>query len=92
MVGDDWGHVERRVLGMQLGNYGSPEERILLLLNASEEDVAFKLPKSFPCGAFRPVFDTARADGLSDPGAPSVSAGGVFPLPAQSLVLLQHES
>lgn len=91
MEGDDWGHVERRVLGMQLGNYGAPSERILLLFNASDEDVAFKLPANFPCGTFRSVFDTTLPTGIGGLTPPCLGAGETFPLPAHSLVLLQHE-
>ncbi len=92
MEGDDWGHVDRRSLGMQIGNHGDPSERILLLFNASDADLSFKLPKSFPCGSFRPVFDTTEADGLADPDTNCVVAGEAFRLPSRSFVLLQHRS
>ncbi len=90
MEGDDWGHVERRALGMQIGNDGEASERILLLFNASAEDLSFKLPKGFPCTAFRPVFESTKPDGLCDTGAKCVGAGEAFPLPSRSFVLLQH--
>ena len=92
MEGDDWGHVDRRVLGMQIGNHGKPTDRILLLFNASDVDLKFKLPRDFPCVGFRAVFDSTVPDGLSEPGANSLVCGEAFPLPSRSFVLLQHES
>ena len=91
MVGDAWGNAERRTLGMQIGNHGAPEARILLLFNAATADVDFLLPAAFPCGAFRPVFESARPKGLSDSHAISVRPGEAFLLPSRSFVLLQHE-
>ena len=91
MAGDAWGDAERRTLGMQIGNHGVPEERILLLFNAAAAAVDFVLPEAFPCGAFRPVFESTRPKGLSDPAAISVRPGEAFPLPSRSFVLLQHE-
>ena len=76
---------------MQIGNHGALRERILLLFNAATDDVDFVLPTAFPCGAFRPVFESTRAKGLSDPHAISVRPGEAVPLPSRSFVLLQHE-
>ena len=90
MWGDDWGHVERRVLGMQVGNHGSEKERLLLLFNASDEDDDFKLAAEFPCLAFRPVFESTSADGLSVRTDAILAAGGSLRLEARSLVVLQH--
>ena len=91
MEGDDWGHLDRRVLGMQIGNHGASSERILLLFNASEGDVDFRLPDTFPCGSFDAVFDSTRLDGLCDPGQNCLRSGEAFQLPSRSFVLLQHE-
>ena len=90
MWGDDWGHVERRVLGMQVGNLGSEKERLLLLFNASDEDDDFKLAADFPCLAYRPVFESTSADGLSVRNNAILAAGGSLRLEARSLVVLQH--
>ena len=90
MEGDDWSHVERRAIGMQIGNDGDPSERIMLLFNASGGDLVFRLPKHFPCVAFRPVFESTKPDGLCDRDAKCVGAGEAFPLPSRSFVLLQH--
>ncbi len=87
---DDWGQVERRVLGMQVGNDGPEEERLLLLLNASGEDIVFKLTPDFPCGAFRPIFESISSDGLSMRSAARLVAGGSFDLEARSFAVLQH--
>ena len=90
MAGDDWGHVDRRGLGMQIGNHGAPSERILLLFNSSDIDLAFKLPKTFPCGAFQPMFDSTKQDGLCEADSNCISPGEAFPLRSRSFVLLQH--
>ncbi len=92
MNGYDWDEAERRTLGMQIGNYGSPHERILLLFNAAEDEVGFKLPPGFPCSSFRPVFDSTIPDGLTNPDGPSLVAGGTFALPGRCFVLLQHDT
>ena len=91
MVGDAWGDAERRTLGVQIGNNGAPEARILLLFNAASGDIDFVLPAAFPCGAFRPVFESTRTKGLSDPSSISVHPGEAFRLPSRSFVLLQHQ-
>ena len=92
MAGDDWGHVDRRALGMQIGNDNAPTERILLLFNASKEAIAFNLAEDFPCDAFAPVFSSTSPDGLYDPNAKVLRAGEAFPLPSRSFVLLQHQT
>lgn len=90
MGGGDWGHVEQRVLGMQIGNLGRPEDRILMLFNASAEPVEFRLPAHFPCVEFELVLDTVHTRGLCPPGTVSVKPGGSVPLEARSFALLQH--
>ena len=92
MAGDDWGHVDRRALGMQIGNDSAPTERILLLFNASKEAISFNLAADFPCHAFAPVFSSTSPDGLYDPNAKVLRAGEAFPLPSRSFVLLQHQT
>ena len=92
MCDDDWGRVERRVLGMQVGNHGPERERLLLLFNASADNIDFKLAADFPCVAFRPVFESASADGSSPRRDVCLIAGCSLPLEARSLVVLQHGS
>jgi isoamylase len=92
MAGDDWGHVDRRALGMQIGNDSAPTERILLLFNASKEAISFNLAADFPCHAFAPVFSSTSPDGLYDPNAKVLRAGEAFSLPSRSFVLLQHQT
>ncbi len=91
MVGSAWGDHQRRVLGMQIGNHGSTSQRILLLFNASEDDITFRLPQTFPCGSFRPLFDSTTDDGVTIPTEASLIAGGSYPLPSRAFVLLQHD-
>ncbi|WP_158809859.1 glycogen debranching protein GlgX [Beijerinckia sp. L45] len=92
MAGDDWGHVDRRALGMQIGNHGAATERVLLMFNASKEAISFNLAKDFPCASFIPVFSSTSPDGLYDPNAKVLRAGEAFPLPPRSFVLLQHQT
>ena len=92
MAGDDWGHVDRRALGMQIGNHGATNERILLLFNASKEAILFNLAKDFPCGSFVPVFSSTSPDGLYDLSIKVLRPSEAFPLPPRSFVLLQHQT
>ena len=64
MDGDDWGHVDRRALGMQIGNDGDPAERILLLFNSSDIDLDFKLTAFVPLRQFSGCL---RLDGRGRP-------------------------
>ena len=90
MAGSAWGDPHQRSLGMQIGNYGASHERILLLFNAAESDVNFRLPAAFPCGSFRPVFDSTTTDGVTIATTAHLAPGGYYPLPHRSFVLLQH--
>lgn len=90
LSGDAWGEGERHVLGMQLGNNGEDDERLLLLFNASRADVGYRLAPDFPCIAFAPVFESGSADGLTPRPEARLAAGGTFPLEARSFVLLKH--
>ena len=57
MNGDDWGRLEQLALGMQIGNEGASEERILILFNASEEEGRFSVARR------------ASRRGVSDPSS-----------------------
>ncbi|MDR3461963.1 MAG: glycogen debranching protein GlgX [Beijerinckiaceae bacterium] len=92
MEGGDWDDPGRQMLGMQIGNHGPPEERILLLFNASAEPIDFTLATDFPCDGFRPVFSSMNSAGLYDNGAKILKTGEAFPLSPRSFVLLQHQS
>ncbi len=92
MKGEDWSRADRRVFGIQLGNHGGDAERILLLFNAANDDVAFTLAAEFPCGSFTPVFTSTTPNGLYNPPAKDLTAGEAFTLPSRSFVLLQHQA
>ena len=90
MSDSDWGNGDLRAFGMQLGGDGSDAGRLLLLLSASPEPVAFRLPAEQAGGGWRPVLDTRLAAGLVHDVADRLQAGGTFVLAPRSLVLFHH--
>ena len=87
---EDWQAAERSCLGMQIGNDAPDGVRLLLLAQAGEAEIAFRLPPGLPGRAWRLVFDTRTATGL--PAGPiELAAGGTFALSPRSLVLFQHQ-
>ena len=92
MWDDDWGKSERQAFGMQIGNRGSGEERLLLLFNASSEDVSFVLAPDLQLGTFSPVFESTEEDGLTARPGLTLSGGETLRLAALSFVVLQHGS
>ncbi len=91
MAGGLWGTYERRTLGMQIGNHDRPDDRILLLFNASDAEVEFHLPPAFPCVSFRPIFESVAADGWAGTDAPKLTVKRAYPLAPRSFVLFQHD-
>jgi isoamylase len=92
MTNEDWADVDRRTLGIQLGNTSRDTGRLLLLLNAAPEDVAFKLAKNFPAKQFVQALDTQLGEGLVRGSPASLIPGGTFLLASRSLALFQHSS
>ncbi|MBW0004444.1 MAG: glycogen debranching protein GlgX [Hyphomicrobiales bacterium] len=90
MTEGDWNDLNRRALGMQIGNDAPDGERFLLLVNAAPEAEEFRLQQEFPAIRFVCVFDTRVASGVPS-GAPIVfSPGGSVSLEGRSLMLFQH--
>ena len=90
MTTEDWGDAERRAIGVQVGNEERDTQRLLLLLNAGAQEMAFNLPEKFHGDRWVHVFDTSLPDGLVR-GAPSVlTPGASFMLGARSMAVLQH--
>ncbi|MBV8429387.1 MAG: glycogen debranching enzyme GlgX, partial [Hyphomicrobiales bacterium] len=90
MTEGDWNDLNRRALGMQIGNDAPDGERFLLLVNAAPEAQEFRLQQEFPAIRFVCVFDTRVASGVPS-GAPIVfSPGGSVSLEGRSLMLFQH--
>jgi isoamylase len=87
-----WRDGTLQTLGMQIGNDGDPSERFLLLVNASDKPVTFRLAATFPCTGFLPVLDTTIADGCPQENTPKLMPGGSFALANRSLVLFKHVS
>jgi hypothetical protein len=92
MATEDWADLNRRTLGVQLGNISRDTGRVLLLLNAAPEDVEFKLAKNFPAKQFIQVLDTQLGEGLVRGSPASLLPGGTFLLASRSLALFQHSS
>ena len=92
MTDPSWRDGALKSLGMQIGNGGDPDDRFLLLVNAGDRPVAFRLPADFPCDGFLPVFDTTSTDGRPPENTLKLAPGGSFALANRSLVLLKHVS
>ena len=86
---EDWQDAERRSFGMQIGN-DAPDGRLLLLAQAGDAAVMFRLPPGLPGRMWQMIFSTAEPSG-TPPVSLELAAGGTFPLPARSLVLFQHQ-
>ena len=86
----DWGDGDLRAFGMELGGDGSKAAPLLLLLSASPEPVAFRLPDERTHADWRPVLDTRLAEGRVPDSADRLEAGGTFVLAPRSLVLFHH--
>ncbi len=86
----DWRDFDRRAIGCQFGNDGHDETRFLLVLNADDRAVEFRLPLDFPSGEWHAVIDTATQDGLATDPHLAVGPGGHRLVAGRSLVLLRH--
>jgi len=82
---DEWNNRSSRALGALIGAPGRGAAALLLLVNARDEDIEFRLPP----GRWFAELDTTQADGRS-----RWQHGGAdqFPLQARSLVLLADAS
>ncbi len=78
---EDWNNRSSRILGALIGVPGKAAMQLLLLVNARDEDVPFRLPP----GDWRAELDTGEADGRS---AWQRNGAAEFLLRARSLVLL----
>lgn len=86
----DWQDSERRCFGMQTGNDAPDGQRLLLLVQAGDDEIAFRLPRDLPGRSWRLVFTTTESDGR--PAEPiSWESGGTFNVAPRSLCLFQHE-
>lgn len=85
-----WRDGERRCFGMQVGNEGAADARLLLLVNAADGPVDFHLAADFTGDAFRPILDTAAETFDASGAGHRLEPGGSFPLASRSLVLLRH--
>jgi isoamylase len=89
MTRQDWAEPMRRTLGVQIGN-ADPAQRLLLIFNASPEDVTFTLTPNLRGGRWVKVFDTELPDGLVRDAPPVLEPGGACDLLARSFVIFQH--
>lgn len=93
---DDWKDPSARCLGYVLGGvagafYTPGGERdidrsFLVALNASDHDIAFRIPDLPVPMEWETLIDTAEPSGLAAPGR-LFSPGAVFPLKARSFAL-----
>ncbi|GJD63794.1 glycogen debranching protein GlgX [Methylobacterium frigidaeris] len=85
-----WGDGERRAFGMQIGNDAPDGRRLLILANAGEAALDFRLAPVIG-GPWTPFFDTTVSDGRPG-GRESVKAGGVVRLPERALLVLARNT
>ena len=90
MMDAQWGDTARRCFGMQVGNDGPADGRLLLLLNAADTPATFRLAADFAAHTFLPILDTAAAAFDASESQHKLEPGGSFPLQNRSLVLLRH--
>lgn len=91
MTWQDWADGSRRIVGMQIGNDAPDGRRLLVLVNGSGRDIAFRLSPTVPGRSWITVFDSTSRTGAPDDGCRSLPAAGTFTVAARSLVLLRHE-
>jgi glycogen operon protein len=94
-----WRESQARSLAVYLSGEGLAETdekgraltdaTFLVLFNAHEEDVEFRLPDFEPGTRWLMVMDTAFEDGLGRGGV--TPSGGAYPAQARSMVLLQQQ-
>jgi isoamylase len=82
-----WSDDGLQVFGMQIGNDGGPGDRLLMLFNAGEGAVTFRLAPVVG-GPWRAVFDTGAPEGVLPPDAASFAAGAAVPLPGRTVLVL----
>jgi pullulanase/glycogen debranching enzyme len=68
---------------------GHDQPTLLMLVNASEEDVAFQLPKSGTTRKWRVLLDTEDEDSGRLPENARFEPGASFELPPRTLSLLE---
>ena len=90
----DWNRADARFLGVQLfgrkqvAKDGDPGELFVMLLNAHDHDIAFRLPDARIGDGWKPMVDTART-GAEDT-AETYTGGSTYPVLARSFVLLMN--
>jgi len=89
MTNEDWADENRRTLGMQIGNDTADGQRFIVLLNACDKKVDFRLDPHLPGAAWTHVFDTQEPRGHVRAPATVLHPGGTFPIGARSLALFQ---
>jgi len=83
MSSEDWTNPHTRSIGLLL--CAADQQRLLILLNAHDEAVAFRIPGPETAPGWRLIVDTAR--GRIEPDEPELAADGIFDLPERSLYL-----
>jgi len=90
MTEADWDEDLRRTLGVQFGNDAKDGERFLLVLNASPENVDFRLPPDFPGETWIAILDTRLADGVVREEPTTLRADRPVTVEGRSLLLFRH--
>jgi isoamylase len=87
MADENWSDPHARAMACLLAGTGQPS--LLMLVNASEQEVAFMLPKSGTTRKWRVVLDTENEDSGRLPDVARFEPGASFKLPPRTLSLLE---
>ena len=85
-----WSDGGRHTLGLRLGDDAPDGIRLLILLQAAGDEVAFRLPPHLAHGTWRLVLSTCEPDGLPTSES-DIDGGGTFPLPPRSVLVFQQQ-
>jgi isoamylase len=87
MEDEDWSDPDARAIACLLAGQG--QASLVILLNASEVEVAFVLPKSGTTRSWRVVVDTEAEESGRLPEIARFEPGATFELPPRTLSLLE---
>jgi isoamylase len=88
----DWTLPYARTLGVMFGGSGPEGPPLVMLINAHDGPIDFKLPGEPAATRWARLIDTADPAFEPAPEAAGHGAGDTYPLPGRSLVLLQATS
>ncbi|MEQ8347780.1 MAG: glycogen debranching protein GlgX [Sneathiellaceae bacterium] len=88
MTAEDWHDPEGRAVALALAGSRSPP--LLVLLNAGEAALDFRLPDTSGDRRWQRILDTDAEDGGTDGPVAAYPSGGICRLPARTVVVLER--